>query len=157
MRQPRPFILVALDASLGYGREMPNMQNNTKPRSQGPQLAEKQAALMAWLEDHKAQELTEIDLAGKNAFADVLIVCSAQSVRQGQALADGLADFCHERNYEFLGMEGYNSGQWILVDLNDIVVNIFQEQSRQLYRLEDLWLQARDQVEVGRALQEENN
>ncbi len=53
-------------------------------------------------------------------------------------------------------MEGYNQGQWILVDLNDIIVNIFQEQSRQLYRLEDLWQHTRDQAETGRALREEN-
>ena len=46
---------------------------------------------------------------------------------------------CHEQNYEYLRMEGYNTGQWILVDCNDIVVNIFQQSVRDLYQLENLW------------------
>lgn len=148
--------MVALGQALGYGKEMSNIHNKIKSSFSTKPAAERQADILAWLEDHKAQELTEIDLSRHNAFADALIVCTAQSVRQAQALADGLADYCHERNFEFLGMEGYNQGQWILVDLNDIIVNIFQEQSRQLYRLEDLWQQAGNQVQSGRALREEN-
>ncbi|MDE7066056.1 MAG: RsfS/YbeB/iojap family protein, partial [Desulfovibrionaceae bacterium] len=54
-------------------------------------------------------------------------------------LADGIAELCSRENFEFLRMEGYQAGQWILVDLNDIVVNIFQEPVRELYRLETLW------------------
>ena len=152
----KPAIFVALGYALGYGKEMSNIHNTIKTSFSTKPLAERQADILAWLGDHKAHELTEIDLSDRNAFADAMIVCSAQSVRQAQALADGLADFCHERNFEFLGMEGYNQGQWILVDLNDIIVNIFQEQSRQLYRLEDLWQHTKDQAETGRALREEN-
>ena len=56
-----------------------------------------------------------------------------------QSLADGVSALCHEQNYEYLRMEGYNTGQWILVDCNDIVVNIFQQSVRDLYQLENLW------------------
>ena len=134
-------ITVAPDAILRYGMAMSNITSEKKPlHSQAP-LAERAAAIGAWLLDHKALNLVRIDLSSE-AFADVLFVVSAQSARQGQALADGLAEFCRETNQEFLGMEGYQAAQWILVDLNDILVNIFQEQSRELYKLEDLWQQA---------------
>lgn len=118
------------------------MSNITKkPTHSQATLAERAAAIGAWLLDHKALNLARIDLSSE-AFADVLFVVSSQSARQAQALADGLAEFCRETNQEFLGMEGYQTGQWILVDLNDILVNIFQEQSRELYKLEELWQKA---------------
>ena len=46
---------------------------------------------------------------------------------------------CTKNNYEFLRMEGYQTGQWILADLNDIVVHIFQQDVRELFRIESLW------------------
>ncbi|MFR0874169.1 MAG: ribosome silencing factor [Bilophila wadsworthia] len=56
-----------------------------------------------------------------------------------QGLADGLMEQCTKNNYEFLRMEGYQTGQWILADLNDIVVHIFQQDVRELFRIESLW------------------
>lgn len=120
---------------------MSNIITEKKPLPAQPPHAERAAAIGAWLSDHKALNLARIDLSSE-AFADVLFVVTVHSVRQGQALADGLAEFCRETGQEFLGMEGYETGQWILVDFNDILVNIFQEQTRQLYKLEDLWQQA---------------
>ncbi len=92
-----------------------------------------------WLEEHKALRVVCIDLEGEGSFADVLIVASANSVRHAQSLADGVALLCRENNYEFLRTEGYATGQWILVDMNDIIVNVFQESVRELYALEALW------------------
>lgn len=101
--------------------------------------AEKLADLIHWLEEHKAGQIVSIDLSAQGVFTDALVVVTAGSARHGQSLADGIAALCHERNYEFLRMEGYEAGQWILVDLNDIIVNIFLEPVRELYRLESLW------------------
>jgi ribosome-associated protein len=50
--------------------------------------------------------------------------------------------WCREQKVEFLSMEGYQAGQWILVDLSDVVVNIFQAPTRELYRLESLWAES---------------
>lgn len=100
---------------------------------------EKLRILMPWLREHKARDVAELDLAGRNAFTEGLIIATATSVRHAQSLADGVAELCSRENFEFLRMEGYQSGQWILVDLNDVVVNIFQEPVRELYRLENLW------------------
>lgn len=100
---------------------------------------EKLAVLCPWLEEHKARDLVSLDLSMHNSVTDALIVATAHSARHGQSLADGLAEVCARENYEFLHMEGYQNGEWILVDLNDIVVHIFQENVRELYRLESLW------------------
>ena len=95
--------------------------------------------LSAWLHAHKALQLVSLHVAGRNAWTEALIIVSASSVRHAQSLADGILTWCKEQNVEFLSMEGYQAGQWILVDLNDVVVNIFQAPTRELYRLESLW------------------
>ena len=71
-----------------------------------------------------------------------MAVVSATSVRHARSLADGLLELCRERNFEFLRMEGYQTGLWILVDLNDVIVHIMQEAERDIYHLESLWRDA---------------
>ncbi|MGE9986641.1 ribosome silencing factor [Desulfovibrio sp. SGI.169] len=102
-------------------------------------LAEKLAVITAWLEEHKAERIVSLNIAEQGGFADALLVLTAGSMRHAQSLADGVAALCHERNYEYLRVEGYGAGQWILVDMNDIVINIFLEPVRELFRLEELW------------------
>ena len=99
-------------------------------------------ALSAWLHEHKALQLVSLHVAGKSVWTEALIIVSASSIRHAQSLADGILAWCKEHKLEFLSMEGYQSGQWILVDLNDVVVNIFQAPTRELYRLESLWAQS---------------
>jgi len=99
-------------------------------------------ALSDWLHAHKALQLVSLHVAGRNAWTEALIIVSASSVRHAQSLADGILSWCKEQKLEFLSMEGYQAGQWILVDLNDVVVNIFQAPTRELYRLESLWAES---------------
>ena len=99
----------------------------------------KMEALCVWLHEHKALQLVSLHVGGRSAWTEALIIVSASSVRHGQSLADGILAWCKDRKIEFLSMEGYQAGQWILVDLNDVVVNIFQAPARELYRLESLW------------------
>ena len=72
---------------------------------------DKMADMAQFLKDHKAQNVLTIDRAGRGS----------------------------EKKYEYLRMDGYTNGQWLLVDCNDVVVNIFQESTRELYNLEALW------------------
>ena len=92
-----------------------------------------------WLKEHKAGELTVLDLRERATFTDVMLVATATSVRHAQSLADGVNKLCGENSYEYLGMDGYNVGKWILVDCNDFIVHIFQEDTRSQYDLERLW------------------
>ena len=101
--------------------------------------ANKLEALVAWLHEHKALQLVSLHVAGQSAWTEALVIVSARSIRHAQSLADGILAWCREHKVEFLSMEGYRAGQWILVDLNDVVVNIFQAPIRELYRLESLW------------------
>ena len=60
-------------------------------------------------------------------------------MRHAQGLADHILEEAGRANYEFLHMEGYQNGAWILLDFNDVIVNIFQKDARLLYKIEGLW------------------
>ncbi len=104
--------------------------------------AEKAAIIADWLDEHKARNLVLIDLTGKSSLTDMVIIASVNSVRQGQSLAEGILALSREQNFEFFHTEGQVTGQWILVDLNDVVVHLFQDEARDLYNLEGLWRDA---------------
>ena len=72
-------------------------------------LAEKLAVITAWLEEHKAERIVSLNLTEQGGFADALLVLTAGSMRHAQSLADGVAALCHERNYEYLRVEGYEA------------------------------------------------
>lgn len=91
------------------------------------------------LDDKKGHNIVLLDLQGKYKSFDAVIVVTATSTRHAQSLANGILDYSGERGYEYLRMEGYTNGTWILVDLNDIVVHIFKEEERALYGIEDIW------------------
>jgi ribosome-associated protein len=100
---------------------------------------EKSPVLQNWLTEHKARDLAVIQLPEGNPLADIVIIVSASSARHARSLADGLSELCKQQNFEALRTEGYQEGQWVLVDLNDIIIHIFQEPVRELYHLESLW------------------
>ena len=136
---------IALAPSLRYVQGMENNTSSSPAGGTAPKrysdvpLEEKLADVVTWLEEHKAARVVSVDMAGQGGFAEALVIASAGSVRHAQSLADGVSLMCREKNYEFLRTEGYAAGQWILVDMNDVIVNIFQEPVRELYALEALW------------------
>lgn len=103
---------------------------------------EKALIFQSWLEEHRAGNVAFFDLLGTSPLAEVVAVVSATSLRHARSLADGLLELCREHKFEFLRMEGYQTGLWILVDLNDVIVHIMQEAERDLYHLESLWRDA---------------
>ncbi len=108
-------------------------QFSTKP------AREKALQMVAWLEEKKALAPVALDLSSLNAVVEAIINVTATSARHAQGLADYALEMSREAGFEFFGMEGYQSGEWILLDCNDLLINIFQEETRSLYRLEDLW------------------
>lgn len=100
---------------------------------------DKAVLVAAWLAEKKAKDIVAIDVAPFNPVCDAVILASAVSLRQAKALADHVLERCGEEGYSYLGMEGYGNGQWILLDLNDVMVHIFQEDLRPFYNLEGLW------------------
>lgn len=91
------------------------------------------------LEDIKAQDITVLDVRPLTALYDTLIIASAASTRQTRALANHVRDQLKEAGAEILGLEGEESGEWVLVDAGSIVVHIMQPAVRSYYNLEELW------------------
>ena len=94
---------------------------------------------MSTLEDGKAEEVVDINLAGKTSFADYMIICGGQSQRQVSALADRLVEAVRGKGHKVQGIEGQDSADWVLVDLGDVIVHIFRNEVRELYNLEKMW------------------
>jgi ribosome-associated protein len=94
------------------------------------------------LDEKQANDIAALDVAGICGIAEGLVIVSASSVRHAQALADHLLAAAKEHGVEYMGMEGYKGGSWILVDLNDVLVHIFHPETRQFYNLEGLWSEA---------------
>jgi len=106
---------------------------------------EQNVSLLAdWLYDKKGSDIKAKDVRGLSAISDAVILVSAGSVRHAQSLADELMKQLKENSMECLGMEGYATGNWILVDCNDILVHIFQGESRSFYNLEGLYTGSKD-------------
>src|SRR5262245_44283777 len=96
-------------------------------------------ATVAALEDVKARDIVVLDVRRLTALFDKVIIASADSARQGRALADNLQEKLKALGAKINGGEGEQTGEWILVDLGDIVVHIMQPAIRKYYNLEELW------------------
>lgn len=98
-----------------------------------------QKIAVAALEDIKAQDIQVINTTKLTSMFDRIIVASADSTRQVKALAHSVYDKVKEAGGEIIGMEGEDSGEWVLVDLGSIVVHVMQPAVRRHYNLEELW------------------
>lgn len=98
----------------------------------------KNAAIEA-LEDIKARDITVLDVRKMTSLFDYMIVASAESARQTKALANHVQEKLKELGAQVYGVEGEQSGEWVLVDLGDIIVHIMQPAVRAYYNLEQLW------------------
>ncbi len=95
--------------------------------------------ILQWLEEKQAKDMVALDVSKVCNVTEALVVVSAGSSRHAQALADGLLAKLAEHGIELMGMEGYRTGTWILIDINDVLVHIFQEEYRGFYNVEGLW------------------
>lgn len=99
---------------------------------------------VAAAEDRKALDLKVLHLQKISDFTDYFMICSGTSERQVQAIADAVQEKLRESRVRPLHVEGYNRGQWVLIDYGDLVVHVFQEEPRRHYALERLWGDAPD-------------
>jgi len=103
-------------------------------------------AVVDALEDIKGFDITVMDVSEMTSLAHYMIVCSANSSRQTKALADNVREKLKEQGYEVQGSEGEQSGEWVLVDLGDIIVHIMVPTTRAYYNLEQLWGQTESKL-----------
>ena len=101
--------------------------------------------IVALAQDKKAQDIISLKLNGLTLIADYFIIMTASNIRQAQALSDHIYEELKEHDFQALRVEGYQEGQWILLDYGSVVVHVFQEQERAFYDLERLWGDAEKQ------------
>lgn len=100
------------------------------------------AAIMAVIDavrDKKADEVVALDLRAADAFTDFFILCTGHNRRQVQAIADGVEMALKAKKVRPTHVEGYDKGEWILLDYFDFVVHVFSPTARAFYGLERLW------------------
>ena len=98
-------------------------------------------------EEKKASDILVLRLSAITEFTDYFVICSGNSARQTQSIADEVTEQLKKHKVRPLHTEGYNTCEWILIDYGIFVVHVFTEKSRQFYDLERLWRDA-ERVEV---------
>ena len=91
------------------------------------------------LEDMKAVDIVAIDVTGKSSLTDVLFFATGNSTRHVKSIADTVGIKAKEANLDIIGIEGKGTAEWVLVDLNDVIVHIMLASTREFYQLEKLW------------------
>lgn len=102
-------------------------------------LEQMKLAVIDALEDIKAFDITVMDVQKLTSMTSYMIVASANSTRQAKAIADNVCEKLKEKGVEARGMEGEKEGEWVLVDLDDIIVHVMLPATRAYYNLEQLW------------------
>lgn len=90
------------------------------------------------LDEKQAGNIKVIDITPLDTVADYFIVCTANSLIHSQSLANFLEEFLDKKHINYR-VEGYNPGDWILIDIGDIVVHIFTQKTREYYDIESHW------------------
>ena len=95
--------------------------------------------VLAQLEDAKAEDIISINLDGKTAIADNMVVASGRSNRHVGAIADQLVEKLKASGHRHIRIEGMDTCDWVLVDAVDVIVHLFRPEVRSFYNLEKLW------------------
>lgn len=96
--------------------------------------------IIASLEDDKAEDIVAIPLKGKSSMADHMVICSGRSSRQVAAISEKLTDRMKQEFGIICKTEGKEQGDWVLIDVGDVVVHVFRPEVREFYQLEKMWM-----------------
>lgn len=91
------------------------------------------------LDDLKALDIAEYDVRDMTSVTDIMLIASGTSDRHVKSLANAVVMACKKAGVQPLGVEGEREGEWVLVDLGDVVVHVMQPRVREFYALEKLW------------------
>ncbi|THV22268.1 ribosome silencing factor [Peteryoungia ipomoeae] len=95
--------------------------------------------VLASLEDSKAEDIVSIDIAGKSALGDYMVVVSGRSSRHVTAISEHLISDLKDEGLGSARVEGLETGDWVLIDTGDIIVHVFRPEVREFYNLERMW------------------
>lgn len=103
------------------------------------QLEKLRELVVTALEELKAKDVRVLDVRGQTAITDMMVIASGTSDRHVKALANSVLNAVRDHGVKVLGVEGERESEWILVDLNDLVVHVMLPRVRDFYNLEKLW------------------
>lgn len=115
------------------------MTTRTRPRRAAQRVSPLQGIVTAALEDMKAVNVRVLDVRGLTDIADTLVIASGNSDRHVRSIADRVSEKAKEAGFRPFGVEGLSEGEWVLVDLADIIVHVMLPRVREFYGLERLW------------------
>ena len=95
--------------------------------------------VLASLEDSKAEDIVTIDINGKSALADYMVVVSGRSSRHVMAICEHLISDMKDEGLGSSRVEGLETGDWVLIDTGDIIVHVFRPEVREFYSIEKMW------------------
>lgn len=91
------------------------------------------------LDDSKAEDIVSLNIAGKSALADFMVVVSGRSNRHVTAICEHLLKDYKEAGFGTARVEGLETGDWVLIDTGDVIVHIFRPEIREFYGIERMW------------------
>jgi len=97
------------------------------------------ALALSVLDDMKAQRINSIDVSDLTSISDYMIFCTGTSSRHARSIVDKISEKAKRSKHSILGIEGYDSAQWILIDLGAVIVHVMLDEVRTFYKLDDLW------------------
>ncbi|HEX7063859.1 MAG TPA: ribosome silencing factor [Bacillales bacterium] len=90
-------------------------------------------------DDKRAENIVVLNMKGISLITDYFMICHGNSEKQVQAIARAIKETAGEQNIPVKRLEGFDSGRWVLVDLENVIVHIFHKEEREHYQLEKLW------------------
>jgi ribosome silencing factor RsfS/YbeB/iojap len=115
-------------------------------KAEPSELDRLQAVIVGSLEDDKAENVLTLDLAGKAAFCDRMVIATGLADRQIAAMAEHLSQKLHQAGLKRVQVEGAGGADWMLIDAGDIIVHLFKPEARAMYGLERMWGAELDEV-----------
>lgn len=106
-----------------------------------PDASKTLSLILSRLEDMKAEETVTIDLRGKSAYSDYMVITTGRVNRHVGAIADNVTKGLKENGVKSIHVEGLTNCDWVLIDSGDVVVHVFRPEVREFYNLERLWTQ----------------
>lgn len=95
------------------------------------------------LDDNKGHNIKVLDVRGLTSIADYFIIATGTSTRHATSLAENVEEVLSKIGFDTAHKEGYRTGEWILLDYIDVIVHVFTEETRDFYKLEKMWKEAK--------------
>ncbi|MGC9362877.1 MAG: ribosome silencing factor [Candidatus Syntrophosphaera sp.] len=96
-------------------------------------------AIIGWLSEKQAENIRVYDVENNSSYTDLIVVCEGTADLHNKAIASHVLDMAKENKYKVIGKAGLEFGQWVLLDVGDIIVHVFLPEKRQYYKIDQFF------------------